>query len=47
MLIRFACIMIAIFPQIASAEKIWGHDVWIAQCVPARGDSYWIGVSRR
>jgi hypothetical protein len=28
-----------------SAEKIWGHDVWIAQCVPARGDSYWIGVS--
>jgi len=38
-------IMIAIFPAIASAEKLWGHDAWYALCVPPRGETYMIGVA--
>jgi hypothetical protein len=47
---KVKCLTVAFVAAIAmtspvSAEKLWGHDVWIAQCVPARGDSYWIAVS--
>jgi len=38
-------IIIAIFPTMASAEKLWGHDVWAAMCVPPKGENYYIGVT--
>lgn len=38
-------IMIAIFPAMASAEKLWGHDGWRALCVPPRGEPYLIVVA--
>jgi hypothetical protein len=38
-------ITIAIFPTMASAEKLWGHDGWYSLCVPPRGESYLIGVA--